>query len=399
MASQSSSPRKLLRLIFVALVSSAVIVAVSLASQWIGVFVTRSIVRRATIAFLVGLEIAYVVSWVGFLAGTASCGALLWRARRNRTKWQTPARGLLLCVCSLMTIGLAELAVGVRRTSNGQADSAPPDAERELPERFSEQGRADELTLAVLGESSASGFPFERRLSIGQIVGWQLERAIPGQKVNVGVIAKPADTLKGQYKKLAGLTRRPDVLIVYCGHNEFFDGVASIRRVTHYRDERPPLLRRIDELAGRVSPVCGLIRETADKFRAAVEPPRDGHNPLVDSPAYTHGEYVTRLGNFGRRVEGIANYCERIGTLAVFVVPPANDAGWDPNRSFLPAETPRARAMRSLANSWRRATWRNPIRRGPSCATGRFWNHSRGSPRRIIAWAACWNARRLGRGL
>ena len=85
------------------------------------------------------------------------------------------------------------------------------------------------MTIAVLGESSASGVPFERRFSIGQIVGWQLERAIPGQKVIVLVIAKPADTLKGQYEKLAGITRRPDVLVVYCGHNEFFDGVPWVR--------------------------------------------------------------------------------------------------------------------------------------------------------------------------
>jgi tetratricopeptide (TPR) repeat protein len=341
MASQSSRPGRLLRLIFVALVSSAVLVAVLIASQWIGVFITRSIVRRATIAFLVGLEIAYVVSLVGFLAGTASCGALLWWAPRNRTKWQPPARGLLLCVSCLMAIGLVELTVGVRRSSSARADSAP-DAERDLPDRFSEPARAGELTLAVLGESSASGFPFERRLSIGKILGWQLERAIPGQKVNVDVIAKPADTLKGQYGKLAGITRRPDVLIVYCGHNEFLDGVPWERKVIHYHDDRPPLLRRIDELAGRVSPVCSLIRETADRFRAAVEPARDRHNPLVDSPAYTHGEYVTRLGNFRRRMEAIAGFCDRIGTLAVFVVPPANDAGCEPNRSFLPAETPRA---------------------------------------------------------
>ena len=353
MGSESSSPGRLLRLFLVALVSTAVLVAVLLASQWIGVFITRSIVRRATIAFLVGLEIAYVVSWVALAGRHRELRALFWRARRNRTKWQAPVRGLLLCVCSLMAVGLAELTVLVRRSSNVRADSAP-DAERDLPERFSEPGRGDELTLAVVGESSASGFPFERRFSIGKIVGWQLERAIPGQKVNVEVIAKPADTLKGQYEKLAGITRRPDVLIVYCGHNEFLEGVPWERKVIHYHDDRPPLLRRIDEFAGRVSPVCGLIRETADKFRAAVAPARDRHNPLIDSPAYTHGEYVTRLSNFRRRMEAIASYCDRIGTLVVVVVPPANDAGCEPNRSFLPAETPRAARRRLLANSWRR---------------------------------------------
>ena len=112
-ASQSSRSGRLLWLIFVALLSTLSLVAVLLARQWIGVFITRSIVRRATIAFLVGLEVVYVVGWMALLAGTVSCGALLWRGRCNRTKWQMAARGLLLCVCTLMAIGLAELAVRV----------------------------------------------------------------------------------------------------------------------------------------------------------------------------------------------------------------------------------------------------------------------------------------------
>ena len=347
MVSRFANPRRLLRLMSVALLLTALIVAVLLATQWFGVFITRSILRRSAIAFLVGLEIAYVLGLAALVAGTTSCGGLLWRARVNGTRWKPPARGLLLCVCSLTAIALAELTVGLRRTWSQRSDSSVS-AERDLPERFAERAGADGLTLAVLGESSAFGMPFERRFSVGKIVAWQLERAIPGQKVQVEMLAKPADTLKGQYRKLAGLKRRPDALIVYCGHNEFLDGVPWLRTVVHYLDERPPLLRRIDELAGRVSPVCGLIRETADKFRAAVIPPRDGRHPLVDSPAYTAAEYATRLGDFRRRLEAIASFCDRIGTLAIFVVPPANDAGCDPNRSFLPADCPQAaRGVRS----------------------------------------------------
>ncbi len=152
----------------------------------------------------------------------------------------------------------------------------------------------------------------------------------------------PADTLRGQYRKLAGLKRRPDAMIVYCGHNEFLDGVPWSRRVIHYLDEQPPLLRRIDELAGRYSPLCSLARETADKYRAAAIPPPGLDHPLVDSPAYTADEYDAYLTNFRRRLEAIASYCDRIGALPILVLPPANDAGFDPSRSFLPAETSRA---------------------------------------------------------
>ena len=88
---------------------------------------------------------------------------------------------------------------------------------------------------------------------------------------------------------------------------------------------------------------CVVSCKTADKFRAAVMPTRDArHYSLVDSPAYTAAEYAANLSNFRRRLESIARWCQRMGVLAIFVVPPSNDAGWDPNRSFLPAETPRA---------------------------------------------------------
>ncbi len=38
--------------------------------------------------------------------------------------------------------------------------------------------------------------------------------------------------------KLAGLTRRPDILIVYSGHNEFLARFSPLNRVAYYDDER-----------------------------------------------------------------------------------------------------------------------------------------------------------------
>ena len=156
------------------------------------------------------------------------------------------------------------------------------------------------------------------------------------------MFARPGDSLKGQYRKLAGLARRPDAIIVYCGHNELSDGIPWSHKVVHYVDEQPSIFRRIDELAGQLSPACRLIRETADRFRSAVIPPPGLFHPLVDSPSYTPADYTARLAGFRRRLEALASYCERIGALAILVVPPANDAGFEPSRSFLPAQTTRA---------------------------------------------------------
>ncbi len=319
---------------------TAVSLAVLIVPPWLAVMIPPSALRLAVIGFLVGLEVAYAIVLMGAVIGGVAFGARCYRVRRDRIRRPVAACGLLLCIGCLMALVLAEGLTAAWRASSRRASSLAKGLPA-LPERFAEPVGKNEVTLAVLGESSAFGMPFDSWLSVGKIVAWQLGEAIPGKRFRVEMVAKPGDTLERQYDRLAGIRRRPDALIVYCGHNEFAV-VPWSRRVEHYRDERPPLLWGLDELAGRVSPLCSLIRETADRFRVAMVPPHDAHPPLVDAPAYTPAEYAARLDEFRRRLEAIAEYGERIGAITVLVVPPGNDTGFDPNRSFLPAGTPRA---------------------------------------------------------
>jgi hypothetical protein len=79
-------------------------------------------------------------------------------------------------------------------------------------------------------------------------------------------------------------------------------------------------------------------------------------------PAYTAAESATLLQDFRRRLEVIVAYAERVGALPILIVPPANDAGFEPNRSFLPATTPRLEreAFRRDFLEARRAEDRDP---------------------------------------
>ena len=47
-------------------------------------------------------------------------------------------------------------------------------------------------------------------------------------------------------------------------------------------------------------------------------------------------------GSFGPACGVIVAYLEWIGAQVVLVIPPGNDAGFEPNRSILPSNTPRA---------------------------------------------------------
>ena len=75
--SQPWRERRLPRVILIAFISTVSVAAVLFGLPWIGLFITPSFLRKATIVFLVGLEVAYVVVLAVLLAGTTICCALL----------------------------------------------------------------------------------------------------------------------------------------------------------------------------------------------------------------------------------------------------------------------------------------------------------------------------------
>ena len=56
-------------------------------------------------------------------------------------------------------------------------------------------------------------------------------------------------------------------------------------------------------------------------------------------PSFTPAEFAASLAAFRRRLDEIVGFCERVGALPVLVVPPGNDAGFEPIRSYLHATT------------------------------------------------------------
>ena len=111
----------------------------------------------------------------------------------------------------------------------------------------------------------------------------------------------------------------------------------------------------------RSSPVCGLIHETAEKCRIAIPPQSNGPPHARRCRRSIRRPNITRCSSdFRRRLEAIVSSAERVGALPVLIMPAANDAGFEPSRSFLPATT-RTRPARVVPseNSWPRAAARN----------------------------------------
>jgi hypothetical protein len=315
---------------------------------------------KAELIFLTVLELAYGVTASVSVLGTLVLGFLFVRGRGRKASRPVLLRGLMLCMALLGSLAMAEAVcagwiswshrstavpvggLGIDERSDSSLRFAHALEEVDLRSNFPDPPGDREIDLVVMGESSAEGVPYNRWLSIGKIVAWKLQDAIPGRPIRLNIIARSGDTLEMQHKILSNVRRRPDLLIIYCGHNEFYSRLWWARNIDHYVDDtRPSRWAVFIERIERYSPLCVLIRESADRCRIALPPPADTHRDLVDVPNFTAIEYTTILTDFRRRLEELVCHAERVGAVPVLILPPANDAGFEPNRSFLPPTTPR----------------------------------------------------------
>jgi tetratricopeptide (TPR) repeat protein len=329
--------RRAVRLVWLALALAVAVIAVLVVPLWVYALLPHDFNRRLAASLLLGIEIFFGIAFAAGSIGMVSLAVLLAWARRRRKRWPTVTGGLLFCCACFIGLGIAEVVAEVW-DAPPRSMPAPTARDPELPSEFAENGDR-EATLVVLGESSAAGVPFEQRLSVGKIVAWQLGEVIPARRFRALVLAIPGDTLEGQYRQLSELRRRPDVVIVYCGHNEFFIRVPFSRRVEHYLDHQPNFLERAGQLAGRRSALYALIQNTNDKLCTELPPPSTINLSLIDVPIFTPAEFANSLADFRHRLDAIAVFCERVGALLILVVPPGNDADFEPMRSYLPVTT------------------------------------------------------------
>jgi tetratricopeptide (TPR) repeat protein len=326
---------------------------------WLDGRIPRSAYWKAGVVLLVGLEAIYMITAAILPLVAVVIGALLLARRRNGPGRRNLARGLLFCVSLALGFMLAEVASAVWRTRTDRGSAVPagglrPDTNRSVkapmpdssalpegPTVFAETAEETEIDIAILGESSAEGVPYNRWVSIGGLLKWQIEKALPDRHVRLQVLATSGSTLEAQHKLLSRLSYKPEMLLIYCGHNEITARIGAARDTRYYLDEQEPkpwmvFVERIES----ISPVCGLMRATADKCRVAIPPPPNGNRALIDVPAYTSTEFNALLADFRRRLEAMVAYAEKIGAMPVLISPAGNDAGLEPNRSYLPAETP-----------------------------------------------------------
>jgi lysophospholipase L1-like esterase len=327
--------RRIVRLVRIALLGVSIILAVVVGPPWFHALVPDQQLRRALIRLLVAVQVGYGVLLAVIpvlLVAVAAALGLAWRRGARRPRLD---RVLALGIAVMVGLAMAEVVATM-----WLAWTRVP--MYRLPTRFPDPPGESRVDVVVLGESSACGVPYDQWLSVGQIVAWKLQEAFPDRRFPVEHLARPGMKLDNVHQLLGSLTRRPDLVIIYAGHNEFSMRHDWAHSTEHYADETPPTRETLEGFARKHSSLCRLIQRTASRLRLEIPPVYKITRQLVDVPVYTATEYRDRLHDFRTRLEVITAYCERMGAQVVLVIPPGNDADFEPNRSILPPETQRA---------------------------------------------------------
>jgi tetratricopeptide (TPR) repeat protein len=321
---------------------------------------------RTLCAVQTGLFLAAVI-------GAPLYGSIVLRARRRRMRRPIAERGLLFSLSCLVAI----LALEVGATTWRFLVHRFP----HLPSSF-KPSQPDEYRIVVLGGSSALGEPYRPWLSVGQIVAWKLQEAVPKRQFVCQILAALGHSLEQQHRKLAKLERKPDAVIIYSGHNEFAARFGE-ERDAEFAGEPANSLLRVAYKAASISQFRRVCRELFSRNRIDA-PPLSGRHRLIDPPVASEWESEEVRDDFRERLDAIVTYCDHIGALPILIIPPANEARYEPNRSILPvwvtpeerqrvaSEFQQARAGEALTPDASIATYQSILARHPGFAEAHF---------------------------
>jgi tetratricopeptide (TPR) repeat protein len=317
--------RRWLGLVALALPLALLIVAAVVLPGWVPLW-PRAVRRAMTETFLRGVLLTYTFLLLVGLVGFPITAGLMVRDRRQRRRRPVIGRLFLFVFSCLMSLVALEIGATVLRSWMHRFPV--------LPSSFPEK-EPGEYRIVVLGGSSALGEPFRPWLSVGQIVAWKLQEAFPDRRFPVEILAYLGDSLEKQHQKLSAVTERPDAMIIYSGHNEFSARFEENRDAPLDEEPRFRLLLAAYRFSLR-SPFCRLVYELVSKNRLDSPPSLDGRHRLIDPPLCSPSESAEILADFSARLEALVGYCERVGTLPILIVPPGNEADFEPSRSTLP---------------------------------------------------------------
>jgi len=190
------------------------------------------------------------------------------------------------------------------------------------------------LRVFTIGGSSAYGFPWGAREAFPHLLGEALAQTYPDrtvESINAAAMSYGSHRLRILVHEL--MRYKPDVLVVYGGHNEFVE-----------RSFYSKMLERPEELdtLKRVMSHSRLFSAATRFYENLKEPVAQADSPLgldvrrekPQEMANAEREEVVR--QFDENLSAIIDLCEREGVTVVLSTVPSNLTGWLPNGSSFP---------------------------------------------------------------
>jgi tetratricopeptide (TPR) repeat protein len=187
------------------------------------------------------------------------------------------------------------------------------------------------LRLFCLGGSSSFGFPWGAEAAFTSIVGEALVATHPERRVetvNASGVSYAMHRLNLVADELLGY--KPDVFLVYEGHNEFIEP-AFFDALKHRG-----ALRTDFEYALSYSRVYSGMRFATKRLRKSLQPPASGFESRVmrdQTRVYSPAEKEAIVAEFRWRLERLVRRAQAAGVKVVLATVPCNLRQWRPEAS------------------------------------------------------------------
>jgi Flp pilus assembly protein TadD len=204
----------------------------------------------------------------------------------------------------------------------------------------------DGLRVFVLGGSSAHGFPWGGQVAFTRLLGEALRATWPERSVeavNAAAMSYGSHRLRILAREV--LDHRPDLLVIYGGHNEFVE-----RRSYWDVLRRPEQLDRLKKLLYRWR-LYSLMTRLYERMIEAREGGNSGNGSAQDVGALlgldVTREYSENVGQneaaevieeFEQNLRAILSLADNAGVKVILCTVPSNLRDWAPNQSFFTSE-------------------------------------------------------------
>ncbi len=198
-----------------------------------------------------------------------------------------------------------------------------PLKELSLPDHYIE-GSRNTFHIASIGASTMQGSPYHSKLSIPNILHELLKNT--DQSVMISNLAEGGINMRRAAEKLRELKVRPDLLLIYTGHNEFFYNIPDLQSELR-------LPRRVVDPVLEWSSFYKLMTSLIPQYERSKELGPLHKSILRDSP-YTDEIVKKRIKTFEFHFRQLVSHCARHDISVLCFLPATNEGVFAPNRSI-----------------------------------------------------------------